>query len=211
MVKRFIDVSLSLCGILVLGLPILLLGFFIRRDSPGPAFFFQTRYGLRRRKFVMIKLRTMRIDAERRNSPAWAVRDDPRCTRLGGFLRRYGIDEIPQLWNVLRGDMSLVGPRPERPEFYEIFEKEHPGFGQRLQVRAGITGLAQTRGWRGDTSLEERLRSDLEYIQDWSLANDLLILLRTPFSLLRTLQLRSHPPTAFQRVEGARLQQEATS
>jgi lipopolysaccharide/colanic/teichoic acid biosynthesis glycosyltransferase len=120
----------------------------------------------------------MRADAEDKG-PTWAVEDDPRCTRLGGWLRRYGVDELPQLWNVIKGEMSLVGPRPERPEFHGIFKERMPEFVRRLEVRGGLTGLAQIRGWRGDTSVEERLRSDLEYIETWSLAKDLRILLRT--------------------------------
>jgi len=127
----------------------------------------------------MVKLRTMREDAERDKGATWAVKDDPRCTQVGGWLRRYGVDELPQLWNVLKGEMSLVGPRPERPEFHRIFEAEIPEFARRLVVRGGLTGLAQIRGWRGDTSVEERLRSDLEYIETWSLAKDLWIMLRT--------------------------------
>ncbi len=183
--KRALDIAVSLFGLLLLGLPLLLVAILIRRDSSGPALFFQSRVGFRRLNFVMVKLRTMRVDAELRSGPAWAVEDDPRCTRIGGFLRTYGIDEILQLWNVLKGEMSLVGPRPERPEFQEIFEASFPEFRRRLEVRGGMTGLAQVRGWRGDTSIEERLRADLEYIGHWSLWKDLMILVRTPFSLVR--------------------------
>ncbi len=134
----------------------------------------------------MIKLRTMYVDAERQSGPTWATEDDPRCTRLGGLLRRYGIDELPQLWNVILGHMSLVGPRPERPEFEAVLEKKLPDYGRRREVRCGISGLAQVRGWRGDTSIEERLRADLDYIRQWSLWRDLFILIRTPFSLLKS-------------------------
>jgi lipopolysaccharide/colanic/teichoic acid biosynthesis glycosyltransferase len=141
----------------------------------------------------MFKLRTMRADAELGNGPTWAARDDPRCTRLGGFLRRYGIDELPQLWNVLKGDMSLVGPRPERPEFQAPLEVSLPEFRRRLEVRGGITGLAQIRGWRGDTSLRERLRCDLEYIEHWSFWTDIRILWRTPRVLLGREQHPRHP------------------
>jgi lipopolysaccharide/colanic/teichoic acid biosynthesis glycosyltransferase/glycosyltransferase involved in cell wall biosynthesis len=179
LLKRCLDVSVSLLGLAILGLPILLMALAIRLNSPGPGFFFQPRVGFGGQSFTMVKLRTMVEDAERDKGPIWAVKNDPRCTQLGGWLRRYGVDELPQLWNVLRGEMSLVGPRPERPEFHRIFEAEMPEFGQRLVVRGGLTGLAQVRGWRGDTSMEERLRSDLEYIETWSLANDFRILLRT--------------------------------
>ena len=183
--KRCTDVALSLAGLVLLGLPVLLAALCIRAGTPGPAFFVQPRVGLGRRKFLMFKLRTMFIDAELQGGPTWAVRNDPRCTRLGGFLRRYGIDELPQLWNVLKGDMSLVGPRPERPEFQAHLEEALPGYGRRLEVRGGITGRAQVRGWRGDTSLEERLRCDLEYIEHWSFWEDLRILWHTPQALLR--------------------------
>ena len=179
LLKRGLDISVSLLGLAILGLPILLTALAIRLGSPGPGFFFQSRVGLGGRSFDMVKLRTMREDAERDKGPIWAVKDDPRCTQVGGWLRRYGVDELPQLWNVLKGEMSLVGPRPERPEFHRIFEAEIPEFARRLEIRGGLTGLAQIRGWRGDTSVEERLRSDLEYIETWSLAKDLWIILRT--------------------------------
>jgi lipopolysaccharide/colanic/teichoic acid biosynthesis glycosyltransferase/glycosyltransferase involved in cell wall biosynthesis len=179
LLKRSLDISVSLLGLAILGLPILLTALAIRLGSPGPGFFFQPRVGLGGQSFDMVKLRTMREDAERDEGPTWAVKDDPRCTQIGGWLRRYGVDELPQLWNVLKGEMSLVGPRPERPEFHRIFEAEMPEFARRLVVRGGLTGLAQIRGWRGDTSVEERLRSDLEYIETWSLAKDLWIIVRT--------------------------------
>jgi lipopolysaccharide/colanic/teichoic acid biosynthesis glycosyltransferase/glycosyltransferase involved in cell wall biosynthesis len=191
--KRCTDVIISLSVILILGLPALLLAFFIRRGTPGPALFVQPRLGLGGRRFLMYKLRTMYVDAERQCGPTWAVKDDPRCTPLGGFLRRYGIDELPQLWNVLRADMSLIGPRPERPEFQEQFEARLAGFRRRLEVRAGMTGLAQVRGWRGNTSVEERLRSDLDYIDNWSFWSDVLILLRTPSALFCPKPRPSHP------------------
>jgi lipopolysaccharide/colanic/teichoic acid biosynthesis glycosyltransferase/glycosyltransferase involved in cell wall biosynthesis len=191
--KRCADILLSLSAILVLGLPVLLVALFIRRRTPGPAFFVQARVGLGGRRFLMYKLRTMYVDAEKQYGPTWAVKDDPRCTPLGGFLRRYGIDELPQLWNVLKADMSLIGPRPERPEFQEHFEARLAGFRRRLEVRAGMTGLAQIRGWRGDTSVEERLRSDLDYIDNWSVWRDVLILLRTPVALFCSKPRPSHP------------------
>ena len=183
--KRALDIGLSVAGLAAFGLPIALLAALIRLGSPGPAFFFQRRVGLGGREFRIIKLRTMLAGAEPGGVPTWAVADDPRCTPLGGFLRRYGLDELPQLWNVLKGEMSLVGPRPERPEFIEKFEASLPGYRSRLAARAGITGLAQVRGFRGDTSLEARLRADLEYIARWSLGKDLAILLVTPLALGR--------------------------
>jgi lipopolysaccharide/colanic/teichoic acid biosynthesis glycosyltransferase/glycosyltransferase involved in cell wall biosynthesis len=185
LVKRTFDAALSLAGLLVLALPLALLAALVRLGSPGSAFFRQRRVGLYGREFTIVKLRTMTADAEWERGPTWAVADDPRCTPLGGFLRRYGLDEMPQLWNVLRGDMSLVGPRPERPEFLERFADQIPGFHRRLAVRPGMTGLAQVQGWRGDTSLAARLRADLDYIARWSLWRDAAILLRTPLALLR--------------------------
>ncbi len=196
--KRGLDVLVSLCGLLVLGLPLLLMAVLIRRQTPGPGFFRQTRVGLHGREFVMLKLRTMTSDAERGKGAIWAVDNDPRCTTVGATLRRYGIDEIPQLWNVLVGDMSLVGPRPERPEFHSVFVETCPDFKRRTQVRGGITGLAQVRGWRGDTPMEQRVQSDLEYIGRWSFWRDLLILFRTPFFLVsqNSQMSRSVPPVA---------------
>ncbi len=192
--KRGMDITLSIAGLLVLGLPILILALLIWYGSEGPAFFRQRRVGLRGRTFMMIKLRTMRKDAELLSGPVWPVINDPRCIAGGAFLRKYGLDELPQLWNVLKGDMSLVGPRPERPEFHTVFEQRFPKFKSRLEVPGGITGLAQIRGWRGDTSLEERLKSDLEYIENWSFWKDVLILWRTPFVLLRQKVQRNMRP-----------------
>jgi lipopolysaccharide/colanic/teichoic acid biosynthesis glycosyltransferase len=145
------------------------------------------RLGLGGREFVMLKLRTMRADAELGVGPTWAVDGDPRCTRLGAVLRRWGVDELPQLWNVLKGDMSLIGPRPERAEFHRSFLARFPEFDRRLSVRGGVLGLAQVQGWRGDTSIEARLRCDLEYIERWSLWSDLRVLAHLPktFLLLR--------------------------
>lgn len=183
--KRAVDIVLSGCAFLLLGLPLLAIALLIRLQSSGPAFFFQTRVGYRGRKFTIAKLRTMRANAESDGCAVWAVENDSRCTPLGGFLRRYGIDELPQLWNVLKGEMSLVGPRPERPMFHQLFAAEFPDFARRLEVRGGITGLAQIRGWRGNTDIQGRIKSDLEYIEQWSFGKDLLILCRTPLSIVR--------------------------
>jgi lipopolysaccharide/colanic/teichoic acid biosynthesis glycosyltransferase len=127
----------------------------------------------------MIKFRTMHEDAERDLGAIWSVPRDPRCTRIGYLLRRSGLDELPQLWNVLRGEMSLVGPRPERPEFTREFRKEHRGYDVRHTVRVGLTGYAQIHGWRGYTSLEDRLRHDIYYVHNWSLLLDAYILAMT--------------------------------
>ena len=140
----------------------------------------QPRAGLNGRTFQMLKFRSMRLDAERTTGPVWAVRGDDRCTPLGRLLRRWSLDELPQLLNVLKGDMSLVGPRPERGVFVEQFRRQIPNYAQRHQVKAGITGWAQVNGWRGNTSLRRRVECDLYYICNWSLWLDLKILLLTP-------------------------------
>jgi lipopolysaccharide/colanic/teichoic acid biosynthesis glycosyltransferase len=139
----------------------------------------QERMGVDGRRFRMLKFRTMRVDAEAQTGPVWATADDPRRTSLGGFLRRWSLDELPQLFNVLRGEMSLVGPRPERPSFVEEFRRRVPGYMLRHKVKAGITGWAQINGWRGNTSIERRIECDLYYIERWSLAFDLRILIQT--------------------------------
>jgi Undecaprenyl-phosphate glucose phosphotransferase len=151
----------------------------IRASSGAPVLYVQERMGLDGRLFRMLKFRTMRPGAEDESGPVWARADDPRRTRLGAFLRRWNLDELPQLWNVFRGDMSLVGPRPERPELIARFRHEIPGYMLRHTVKAGLTGWAQVHGWRGDTSLHERIEHDLYYIQNWSLGLDVRILLMT--------------------------------
>ncbi|MBX3472300.1 MAG: exopolysaccharide biosynthesis polyprenyl glycosylphosphotransferase [Planctomycetes bacterium] len=174
--KRAFDVVAG-GALLVLAAPLLLaLGLLVRLTSPGPALYRQERVGWGGRRFFMLKLRTMRHDAE---GPTRTLRDDPRRTRLGALLRRTSLDELPQLWNVLRGDMSLVGPRPERVEHFPELERRLPGFMLRHAVPAGMTGWAQVHGLRGDAPVEERLRYDLEYIQRWSPWLDLRILLLT--------------------------------
>jgi len=156
----------------------------IRLTSRGPVFYRQARLGLGGDTFQMLKFRSMRVDAERSTGPVWASRDDQRCTRLGRFMRRWSLDELPQLLNVLTGDMSLVGPRPERGVFVEKFRREIPDYAQRHLVKAGMTGWAQVHGWRGDTSLRHRIRCDLYYISHWSLWLDLQILLMTVWHVL---------------------------
>jgi len=153
----------------------------VRLTDGGEIFYRQVRVGLGRSRFTILKFRSMHENAERDLGPIWSVPGDPRCTRLGYFLRRTGIDELPQLWNVLRGDMSLVGPRPERPEFTREFRKEHLNYDVRHIVRPGITGYAQIHGWRGYTSLEHRLQHDLYYVQNWSFRLDLYIVVMTVF------------------------------
>jgi Undecaprenyl-phosphate glucose phosphotransferase len=177
--KRAFDVVLCSLALLVAGPLMGAIALAIRLTSGSPLLFRQERMGLDGRVFQMLKFRTMTANAELSTGPVWTVPDDPRRTRLGVFLRRMSLDELPQLWNVLRGDMSLVGPRPERPVFIEQFRREVPGYMLRHKIKAGLTGWAQVNGWRGNTSLHERVEHDLYYIQHWSLTLDVRILLLT--------------------------------
>jgi lipopolysaccharide/colanic/teichoic acid biosynthesis glycosyltransferase len=175
-------VTTALCA--VLALPMAVIALVIRLTSRGPALYFQERVGFGGRRFALIKFRTMALDAEDKTGPVWATPGDARCTRLGKFLRRYSLDELPQFWNVLRGDMSLVGPRPERPYFVKKFAQVLPGYTDRHDVLPGITGWAQVNGWRGDTSLTSRLEHDLYYVRHRSLRLNLRILFLTPWRVL---------------------------
>ena len=154
----------------------------IKLTSPGPVFYRQERCSLNGRPFQMLKFRSMRVDAEKQTGAVWAVKDDPRRTRLGTFLRKTSLDELPQLINVFLGDMSMVGPRPERPVFIKKFSKTIPSYGARHAVKAGITGWAQVHGWRGNTSLRKRLQYDLYYITHWNPWLDIRIMWMTLFS-----------------------------
>ena len=174
--KRVIDAGLSAAGLLVLSPVLGVLALLIRLSSPGPAFFRQERMGLDGRSFWVWKFRSMYDEAERDTGPIWAREDDPRCTPVGRFLRRSNLDEIPQLWNVFCGDMSLVGPRPERPFFVEQFKQRMLQYMLRHKVKAGLTGWAQVNGWRGNTSIEKRIEYDLYYIENWSVMLDLKIM-----------------------------------
>ncbi len=176
LVKRFVDVALSSAVLIVGAIPALLIALAIKRSSPGPIFYIQERMGLDGKSFTVYKFRSMPIDAEEVTGPIWARDDDPRATRVGRWLRRTDVDELPQFWNVLRGDMSIVGPRPERPFFVEQFKHQIPQYMLRHKVKAGITGWAQINGWRGNTSLEKRIEFDLYYIENWSIALDLKIM-----------------------------------
>ena len=179
--KRAVDVVGSLLLLALFGLPMLVLALLIRRTSRGPALFRQERMGSGGRTFTMLKFRSMPVDAEEATGPVITEADDPRCTRVGAFMRRFALDELPQLLNVLRGEMSLVGPRPERPHFVEQFVDGVPAYMLRHKVKAGLTGWAQINGLRGKCSLRKRLQYDLYYINHWSLAFDLFILALTPF------------------------------
>jgi Undecaprenyl-phosphate glucose phosphotransferase len=177
--KRGTDLGLAAFGLIVLA-PILgVIAYLIRRSSSGPVLYRQERTGLDGRSFEMLKFRTMPEGAEDETGPVWATRGDRRPTRIGRLLRRFSLDELPQLWNVLTGDMSLVGPRPERPFFVHQFKTRIPQYMLRHKVKAGLTGWAQVNGLRGNTSLEKRIEYDLYYIQNWSWALDLKIMILT--------------------------------
>jgi Undecaprenyl-phosphate glucose phosphotransferase len=180
-VKRAMDVLLSLVGLVLLSPLLLLIALLVKLSSRGPVFYRQERCGLNGRPFQMLKFRSMRVDAEQQTGAVWARKDDPRRTALGTFLRKTSLDELPQLLNVLRGDMSLVGPRPERPVFIQKFKKTIPNYMARHCVKAGITGWAQVHGWRGNTSLRKRIQYDLYYITHWTPWLDVRIMWMTLF------------------------------
>lgn len=177
--KRGMDLLLAGLGIAAFAPFWAVIAFLIKREDGGPVFYRQDRMGLDGRSFRMWKFRSMGLDAEKDGNPVMAVRDDPRRTRIGEFLRSWSLDETPQFLNVLKGDMSLVGPRPERPEFVQEFAERLPRYVLRHRVRSGITGWAQVNGLRGQSSIRRRLEYDLYYIQNWSLKFDLKILLLT--------------------------------
>jgi Undecaprenyl-phosphate glucose phosphotransferase len=174
--KRGLDVLLSGAFLLVGAIPLGIVAILVRVTSPGPAFYRQERMGLDGKSIWVWKFRSMYADAEKHTGPVWASADDPRCTPVGRWLRRFSIDEMPQLWNVFRGDMSLVGPRPERPFFVQQFKHRIPQYMLRHKVKAGLTGWAQVNGWRGNTSIEKRIEYDLYYIENWSVRLDMKIL-----------------------------------
>ncbi|MBI2881696.1 MAG: undecaprenyl-phosphate glucose phosphotransferase [Candidatus Tectomicrobia bacterium] len=176
LVKRTADVVISLVVLLVLSPLMSLIALAVKLTSPGPVFYRQERMGLDGVPFQMFKFRSMREGAEDGTGAVWASPEDPRRTPVGSILRKASLDELPQLFNVLKGDMSLVGPRPERPVFVEEFRRKIPGYMLRHKVKAGITGWAQVNGWRGNTPLEKRIECDLYYIENWSLGFDLKIL-----------------------------------
>ncbi len=181
--KRSVDFLLSALALVFFSPFMLLAALLIKLDSPGPVFYIQERMGLDARPFKMIKFRSMRSDAEM-EGPGWTTEDDPRRTKLGTLMRRFNIDELPQLVNVFLGDMSLVGPRPERPVYVEQFRQSIPRYMDRHREKAGITGWAQVNGLRGDTSIVERTKYDLWYIENWSIALDLKIIIRTTFQTI---------------------------
>ena len=181
LVKRIIDILGSLCG-MALASPVMLAAcLLIKITSPGPLIYRQERVGLHNKTFQMYKFRSMEVQKESEEKKAWTTKNDPRVTGIGKLMRRTSIDELPQLFNILKGDMSLVGPRPERPFFVEKFREEIPRYMVKHQVRPGLTGWAQVNGYRGDTSIRKRIEYDLYYIENWTLGFDVKILVLTVF------------------------------
>jgi exopolysaccharide biosynthesis polyprenyl glycosylphosphotransferase len=182
--KRTFDLIFA-SWILMLASPIILLiAIIMKFDSKGPIFYLQERVGLDGEVFKVIKFRSMRTDAEQSSGPVWSQKDDPRTTRLGRFLRRFSLDELPQLINVLKGNMSVVGPRPERPHFVEKFKNQIPRYLERHRAKTGMTGWAQVNGLRGNASIVERTKYDIYYVEHWSLVFDLKIILKTIHAVL---------------------------
>lgn len=179
--KRIFDILFSLFAI-ILTSPIMILSvIMIKLTSPGPVIYKQERVGLNRKKFYMYKFRSMKVQTEQEEKTKWSTKNDPRKTKWGSFMRKTSIDELPQFFNVLKGDMSIIGPRPERPYFVEKFRDEIPRYMIKHQVRPGITGWAQVSGFRGDTSIEGRIEHDLEYIENWTFFFDIKIVFLTIF------------------------------
>jgi Undecaprenyl-phosphate glucose phosphotransferase len=176
LLKRFVDIVFSVVVLAVLSPVMLLTALAIYLTTRGPVFYIQERMGLDGNRFKILKFRTMKPDAEAETGPVWAVDNDPRCTRLGTVLRRTSLDELPQFVNVLKGDMSIVGPRPERPNFVLEFKEKVPQYMLRHKVKSGITGWAQVNGWRGNTSIQKRIEHDLYYVENWSISFDLKIM-----------------------------------
>jgi exopolysaccharide biosynthesis polyprenyl glycosylphosphotransferase len=182
--KRTMDVSISAILLVLLAIPLAIIAALIKASSKGPVFYTQERMGLDGKSFTIYKFRSMHDNAERDTGPVWATSDDPRRTPVGRFLRLLNLDELPQLFNVFKGDMSLVGPRPERPTFVQEFKKRVPQYMLRHKVKSGITGWAQVNGWRGNTSIEKRIEHDMYYIENWTVWLDLKILWLTFWRVL---------------------------
>ena len=180
-IKRLSDLFGSIAAIILASPIMLVFAIIIKVTSPGPLIFKQERVGLHNKPFMMYKFRSMIQQDEKSEKKAWTVRDDPRVTKVGRIMRKTSIDELPQLFNVLKGEMSLVGPRPERPFFVEKFQEEIPRYMVKHQVRPGMTGWAQIHGYRGDTSIKKRIEYDLYYIENWTLGLDIKILFLTIF------------------------------
>jgi exopolysaccharide biosynthesis polyprenyl glycosylphosphotransferase len=177
--KRMIDIGGSLTGMFIFAPIVAVFATLVYLESPGSIIYRQRRIGLNGRPFYIYKIRSMKLDAEAQGNPGWTVKDDPRCLKIGGLMRAWNIDELPQFWNVLRGDMSLVGPRPERPELIEGFKEQIPHYNVRHNIKPGVTGWAQVNGLRGDTCLRERVKFDLDYIENWNFFLDFQIMVMT--------------------------------
>ncbi|AEC02459.1 exopolysaccharide biosynthesis polyprenyl glycosylphosphotransferase [Parasphaerochaeta coccoides] len=180
-IKRGFDFIASLCAVIVLSPLLGFIALLVKLSSPGKVLYRQQRVTGKGRVFTMYKFRSMRSDMPENGDAHWTKKGDPRITPIGAFLRKTSIDELPQLFNVIGGSMSLIGPRPERSELVARFEKEIPGYRLRYNMKAGISGWAQVNGWRGDTSLERRIECDLYYIKNWGLFFDVKIILLTFF------------------------------
>ncbi len=181
LIKRVMDVIISLTGILITSPLMVCIAVIIKTTSKGPLIYKQERVGLHNKSFMMYKFRSMRVQEAGEEKKAWTTKNDPRVTAVGKFIRRTSIDELPQLFNILKGDMSVVGPRPERPFFVEKFKEEIPRYMIKHQVRPGLTGWAQVNGYRGDTSIKKRIEYDLFYLENWTLGFDIKIMFLTIF------------------------------
>ena len=175
------DIVGSLCGLIVTSPLLLIVAILIRATSKGPIIFSQERIGQHNHAFKMYKFRTMYVQDTKEEKKGWTTKNDPRVTKVGRILRKTSIDELPQLFNILIGDMSLVGPRPERPQYVEKFKEEIPRYMIKHQVRPGLTGWAQINGYRGDTSIRKRIEYDIYYIENWSMSFDFKIMFLTIF------------------------------
>ena len=181
MIKRLIDIVGSIVALILFSPIMLVVAILVKKSSPGPIIFAQERIGLGNKPFKMYKFRSMGVQDPKKEAKEWTTKNDARVTPVGRVIRKTSLDELPQFWNVLKGDMSLIGPRPERPLFVEKFKEEIPRYMIKHQVRPGITGWAQVNGFRGDTSIRSRIEHDLYYIENWSLGLDIKILFLTFF------------------------------
>ena len=179
--KRIVDIVVSFIGLIVFAPIMLLAAIAIKGSSKGPIIFKQERIGLHNKPFEMFKFRTMEVQKPGTEKKGWTVKDDPRVTKVGKILRKTSMDELPQLFNIIKGDMSIVGPRPERPQFVEKFKEEIPRYMVKHQVRPGLTGWAQINGYRGDTSIKRRIEYDIFYIENWTMSFDIKIMFLTIF------------------------------
>jgi Undecaprenyl-phosphate glucose phosphotransferase len=183
--KRVFDIVFSVLAIIISSPVMLVAVTAVRLSGPGPIIYKQERIGLHNKPFMMFKFRTMRVQEVSSEEKCWTTKDDPRVTKCGRWLRKTSIDELPQFFNILRGDMSVVGPRPERPQFVDKFKEEIPRYMVKHQVRPGLTGWAQINGYRGDTSIKRRIEYDIYYIENWTFGFDMKIIFLTVFKVFR--------------------------